>query len=174
MALAITPTTFIALVTGFFLGWQAAGWMIFSYLIASVMGYMFGRFLDGGRLLQSFSHKSKIRLLIDELKKRDWAVMVLVRISPILPFSLINLLLPATGLKFRVFVVAGFIGMLPRTLFAIWTGTQAQTLLQLLQNPDQGTLATIILILASVISLGGLLMLFTRASSQILIPKKSN
>lgn len=174
MALAITPTTFIALVTGFFLGWQAAGFMIFSYLMASALGYLFGKSLDGGRLLDSFRHKPEIHQLIDELKKRDWVVMMLVRISPVLPFSLINLLLPATGLKFRIFVIAGFIGMLPRTLFSIWAGTQAQTLLQLLQNPDQGTMATIILILASVISLGGLLMLFTRTSSRILTPKKSN
>lgn len=174
MAAAITPTTFIALVSGYFLGWQAAGFMIGSYLMASVLGYMFGQFLDGGRLLGSLCHQPKIRLLIEEIKKRDWVVMVLVRISPVLPFSLINLLLPATGLKFKVFVLAGFFGMLPRTLFSIWAGLQAQTLIQLLQNPEQGSTATIVLILTAILSIGGLLLILSKASSQLLIQKKSN
>ena len=174
MATAITPTTFIALVTGYFLGWQAAPPMIASYLLASMLGFILGKQLDGGRLMAGFEQSSRISLIIEEIKKRDGSVMVLLRISPVLPFSLINLLLPATGLRFSVFVLAGFVGMLPRTLFSIWAGLQAHNLAQLLQNPDQNTTATILLILTALISVGGLLIIFSRASANLLTPKKSN
>ena len=162
MATAITPTTFIALVSGYFLGWLAAVPMIASYLLASMFGFVLGKQLDGGRLMSGFEQNSKVSLIIKEIKKRDWSVMVLLRVSPVLPFSLINLLLPATGLRFSVFVLAGFIGMLPRTLFSIWAGLQAHNLTQLLQNPDQNTLATALLVLTSLISVGGLLIIFSR------------
>ena len=174
MATAITPTTFIALVGGYFLGWQAAPPMIAGYLLASMLGFILGKQLDGGRLMAGFEQNSRISLIIEEIKKRDWSVMVLLRISPVLPFSLINLLLPATGLRFSVFVLAGFIGMLPRTLFSIWAGLQAHNLTQLLQNPDQNTTATVLLILTALVSVGGLLIIFSRASASLLTPKKSN
>ena len=174
MATAITPTTFIALISGYFLGWQAAAPMIASYLMASMLGFVLGKQLDGGRLMSGFEQNSKISLIIEEIKKSDWSVMVLLRISPVLPFSLINLLLPATGLRFTVFVLAGFVGMLPRTLFSIWAGLQAHNLTQLLQNPDQNASATILLILTAVISVGGLLLIFSRASANLLTPKNSN
>lgn len=174
MATAITPTTFIALVSGYFLGWQAAPPMIASYLLASMLGFVLGKKLDGGRLMAGFEQNSKVSLIIDEVKKRDWSVMVLLRISPMLPFSLINLLLPATGLRPTVFVLAGFVGMLPRTLFSIWAGLQAHNLTQLLQNPDQNTLATVLLMITAVISVGGLLLIFSRTSASLLTPKNSN
>lgn len=167
MATAITPTTFIALVSGYFLGWQAAMPMIASYLMASMLGFVLGKQLDGGRLMSGFEQQSKVCQIIEEVKKRDWSLMVLLRISPVLPFSLINLLLPATGLRFRVFVIAGFIGMLPRTLFSIWAGLQAQNLTQLLQNPDQNTSATILVIITAVASVGGLLIILSKASASL-------
>ncbi len=117
MALAMTPTTFVALVSGYFLGWQAAPMMISAYLIASMLGFWLGRSLDRGRLLQSFGEQSAFQQLVTEMQQRDWPLMILVRISPVLPFSMINFLLPATGIRFTTFVGGGFIGMLPRTLF---------------------------------------------------------
>ena len=43
--------------------------------------------------------------------------MILVRLSPVLPFSIMNLLMPALNIRLSVFLLAGFVGMLPRTLF---------------------------------------------------------
>lgn len=174
MATAITPTTFIALISGYFLGWQAGPPMIASYLLASMLGFVLGKQLDGGRLMSGFEQNSKVSLIIEEVKKRDWSLMVLLRISPVLPFSLINLLLPATGLRFKVFVVAGFIGMLPRTLFSIWAGLQAHNLTQLLQNPDQNNSATVLLIVTALVSVGGLLIILSKASTSLLTAKSSN
>ena len=163
MALAITPTTFIALVSGFFLGWQAAPAMIVAYLTASAIGFVVGKSLDNGRLLNSISTSSRFHHLVNEMKRQDWLLMIMVRISPILPFSLINLLLPASGIRFRVFIIAGFIGMLPRTLFSIWVGLQGQNLYQLLQNPDSNTVTTALMIVTTVLSIGGLMFIFLRS-----------
>ncbi len=163
MALAITPTTFIALASGYFLGWAAAPGMIVAYLTASMIGFGLGLRLDGGRLLQGMGDHSRFRQLVDEMQTREFAMMILVRISPVLPFSLINLLLPATGIRFRTFVVAGFIGMLPRTLFSIWAGQQAYSLVTLLQQPGEQVEATLLLVVTGVVSVGGLLWIVQRA-----------
>ena len=166
MALAITPTTFIALVSGFFLGWQAVPAMIAAYLTASAIGFVIGKSLDNGKLLKSVPDASRFHQLVEEMKRQDWLLMIMVRISPVLPFSLINLLLPASGIRFRVFIIAGFIGMLPRTLFSIWVGLQAQNLIQLLQNPNSNTAATALMIVTAILSIGGLLFIFIRSTTR--------
>ena len=167
MALAITPTTFIALVGGFFLGWQAALPMISAYLAASSLGYAAGKKLDNGRLLASFPEAGRFHQMLNALQGQDWLIMILVRISPLLPFSLINLLLPASGIRFSVFIGAGFIGMLPRTLFSIWMGLEAKNLLQLLQSPDSNSSSILWMTLTVIISMGGLLFVFLRLSNHL-------
>ncbi len=137
MATAIIPTTFIAVAGGYFLSWAATPWVILAYLMASILGFGLGRIIDGGRLFKSMSASNRFTVFINEMNKQDWALVILVRISPVLPFSLINLLLPETRIRFKTFLLAGSIGMLPRTLFSIWLGSQARNLVQLFQQPEQ-------------------------------------
>ena len=139
--------------------------MIVAYLTASAIGFAIGKSLDNGCLLKSIPASSRFHHLVKEMKQQDWLLMVMVRISPILPFSLINLLLPASGIRFRVFIIAGFIGMLPRTFFSIWVGLQGQNLYQLLQNPDSNTMATVLMIVTTVLSIGGLMFILMRSFS---------
>ena len=168
MALAMTPSTFIALVCGYFIGWEGAPVMALSYLLASALGYRAGLLLDGGRFLNSVQSHPKVRAFLSELTLKDWPLMFLVRLSPVLPFSVMNLLMPVLKIRFRVFLTAGFIGMLPRTLFSIWLGIQAKGLIELLQSSYDGKAVSILLILLTIISVAGLVLLFLRISRKLL------
>lgn len=169
MALALTPSTLIALISGYFLGWAAFLYIVISYPIASGIGFMVGKTLDHGRLMSTLPSESRLNLILNELKHQQWPLVILVRISPILPFSLMNLVLPAIGIRLHTFLVAGFIGMLPRTLFSLWAGMQARDLIALLENPAQGNLSVIFMMVVSIISIAGLLYLAQRASSALLM-----
>ncbi|WP_257294757.1 TVP38/TMEM64 family protein [Endozoicomonas sp. YOMI1] len=170
MALALTPSTLIALISGYFLGWTAFFYILISYPAASVIGYLIGKSLDHGKLMNTLPPNSHIHLILDELKHHhQWPMVILTRISPVLPFSLMNLVLPAIGIRLHTFLIAGFIGMLPRTLFALWAGMQARDLFSLLKKPTQGNLSVIVMVMASILSIGGLLYLAQKASSTIIM-----
>lgn len=171
MALAMTPSTFIALAGGYFLGWQCTLLMVLSYLLASALGFQVGRWLDGGQLLRSVQSQPKVRQFLSGLTLRDWPLMILVRLSPVLPFAIMNLLMPALKIRFRVFLVAGFFGMLPRTLFSIWLGIQAKGLMELLQSPQDDRFTYILLISLTILSIGGLVLLFQRTARNLLIQR---
>ncbi|WP_081622100.1 TVP38/TMEM64 family protein [Endozoicomonas elysicola] len=174
MALALTPSTLIALISGYFLGWSAFFYIVISYPIASGIGYMVGKTLDHGKLMSTLPSESRIHRILNELShQHQWPLVILTRISPILPFSLMNLVLPAIGIRLHTFLLAGFIGMLPRTLFALWAGMQARDLIALLENPTQGNLSVIFMIVVSIISIGGLLYLAQRASSAVLFIRET-
>ncbi|AMO58088.1 hypothetical protein EZMO1_4163 [Endozoicomonas montiporae CL-33] len=171
MALAMTPSTFIALVSGYFLGWSATAMMPGAYLLASALGYKAGQLLDGGQLQNSLQKQEKVQRFLDDLRLREWPLMIMVRLSPVLPFSVMNLLLPAINVKFSTFLVAGFFGMLPRTLFSIWLGIQAKGIMNLLQSSGDNRTSAAFLIIITVLSVTGLFWIVQKAAQRTLSAK---
>ncbi|MBC7921499.1 MAG: VTT domain-containing protein, partial [Ferruginibacter sp.] len=126
MAFALTPTTFIALLSGYFLGWLSILPVSVSYLAASWIGYRAAQRLDGGRFMRNLPRKERAEKLVSNLKNNEFGLIVMARLSPVLPFAVTNVLLSLSGASLRTFLTAGFIGMLPRTMLSIWVGSQAR------------------------------------------------
>ena len=157
MAFALTPTTFIALLSGYFLGWQAFIPVAFTYWIASFLGYKTAQFIDGGRFLKILSEKPKVKQVLENLQKDEFKIILLARLSPILPFAVTNVLFSFSGTKLRNFLTAGFLGMLPRTILSIWIGTQAHEIRRLIEHPSEGNMSQFLilgLIGGSILGLG--------------------
>lgn len=139
MAFALTPTTFIALLSGYFLAWNAFVPIAISYWCASYLGFKVAKLIDGGRFLNKLSEKPKVRQVLDNLQQDEFKIILLARLSPVLPFAVTNVLFSFSGTKLKNFLTAGFIGMLPRTILSIWLGTQAQEIRKLIEHPSQGS-----------------------------------
>jgi uncharacterized membrane protein YdjX (TVP38/TMEM64 family) len=157
MAFALTPTTFVALLSGYFLGWQAFLPLAVSYWIASYIGYKIAQKIDGGRFLKILSEKPKVQQVLKNLQKDEFKIILLARLSPVLPFAVTNVLFSFSGTKLRNFLTAGFLGMLPRTILSIWVGTQAQEIRKLIEHPSEGNISQILvlgLVFASILGLG--------------------
>ncbi|WP_233219257.1 TVP38/TMEM64 family protein [Adhaeribacter arboris] len=168
MAFALTPTTFVALVTGFYLGWHGFPGVVISYGVASLIGYGLAQVIDHGKLLRFISHFEKAAAVMEELKHQSWSLIILTRISPVLPFALMTFVLAMMKVEKRKFFLASIVGMLPRTLFFFWLGTQAQDIIALLQNPNTGKSGQILIITLILVSLLGLYVLFNRALKKAL------
>jgi uncharacterized membrane protein YdjX (TVP38/TMEM64 family) len=157
MAFALTPTTFVALLSGYFLGWRAFLPLAVSYWIASYIGYKIAQKIDGGRFLKILSEKPKVQQVLENLQKDEFKIILLARLSPVLPFAVTNVLFSFSGTKLRNFLTAGFLGMLPRTILSIWVGTQAQEIRRLIEHPSEGNISQILvlgLVFASIFGLG--------------------
>jgi uncharacterized membrane protein YdjX (TVP38/TMEM64 family) len=146
MAFALTPTTFIALLSGYFLGWEAFIPVAISYWIASYFGFKTAQMIDGGRFLKILSEKPQVKQVLENLQKDEFKIILLARLSPILPFAVTNVLFSFSGTKLRNFLTAGFIGMLPRTILSIWIGTQAREIKRLIEHPSEGNISQILII----------------------------
>ncbi|GEM_PF-3438606 len=168
MAILLTPTTFISSLSGFLFGLSSLVYVVPAYLLASLLGYMFGRHLDKGRLLKSMVDMDNKELLKYTVESNPFWFVILCRISPILPFGLMNLLLPAFGVKVKEFITAGTLGMLPRTTLFVWLGSAAQNLLEAFNsgNGDIGFKFYMTSILV-IVSSFGLLYLFKRKLRQL-------
>ncbi|NML66215.1 VTT domain-containing protein [Hymenobacter sp. RP-2-7] len=168
MALALTPTTFVAIVSGYFLGWPGLPGMVAAYALAAALGYELALRLDQGKLRHFMLGFPKAGAVLSELHQQSWQLIVLTRLSPVLPFALMTFVLALVGVPRGRFLGASVLGMLPRSLFFYWLGTEASDVLALLRNPDQGTASKLLLIGLVIASLLGLYLLFNRALKRAL------
>lgn len=136
MGLALCPTTFFAMFTGYVWGWSGLLPLIVAYAIASLLGYALARKIKGDALIELIRVKFKAADFLDNVHAQSFAWVFLARLSPIFPFAITNALMAFLGVPLRQFFVSGTLGMLPRTLIALWTGTQAASWANLLNHPE--------------------------------------
>lgn len=150
-ALALTPPTFLALVYGYFLGWIGLPLLFLLNLGAIGMVYSLGKrlvsptFLE--QLQEAYPTAGKILLRFHEDPIR---LIFFTKLSPALPFAVTNLLFTLAGARLPQMLLGGALGMIPRTILALWIGTQAREIKYLLENPNEG-LGTQILIVGLVL-----------------------
>ena len=168
MAFALTPTTFVALVTGFYFGWPGFLGVVVAYGLAALMGYGVAQLIDQGKMLAFLHRFKKTGAVMDELREQSWSLIILSRISPVLPFAFMTFVLSLLRVDRIKFLLASMVGMLPRTLFFFWVGTQAQDIITLLNDPDTGKEGKLLVIGLIIISLFGLYYIFNKALKKAL------
>ena len=152
----LTPPTILALIFGYFLGWQA----VFPLFVINFGGILFinfiVRWLDHDWFLRFLRRNPKAQAVLDRILDKELSVIFFAKLSPILPFGLTNLLFALSGAKLKNILLGGFLGMTPRTLLAIWSGREAREIRTLLDNPNQniwGQVVVVALISVSVVGL---------------------
>ena len=144
MGVALIPGSLIALVAGYFLGFAALPGVVFLYTIASLVGFQMTQWVDRGTLVDALGQlppkQAKIAHQVQHgIARNQLGLTILARMSPIMPFTLMNIVLPLAGVSLRNYLLGGFIGMLPRTFFLIWLGDQAQEIRFLIENDGNVT-----------------------------------
>jgi len=172
MAFALTPTTLVAIVTGYYFGWAGLPGMVLAYALASALGYELAQRLDHGKLHHFLHLFPKAEAVLEELKSQSWQLILLTRLSPVLPFALMTFVLAIVGVPRRRFLAASVLGMLPRSLFFYWLGTKVaghlEDMVTLLRHPEQGKLSQLVLVGLVAASLFGLYVVFNRALQRVL------
>jgi uncharacterized membrane protein YdjX (TVP38/TMEM64 family) len=129
-SLAMVPVTLLAVIGGVvFDGWQAFAYVMIGALGASAIGFLGGRLL-GRDIVERWSG-SGIEQLSKRLAKRGTVAVAILRLVPIAPFAIFNLVAGSSHLGVRQFMVGSLFGLLPGlgaiTLFSnsLWSALTA-------------------------------------------------
>lgn len=155
VGMGLFPSTLTAIIAGFFYGWQGLIVIFFVYMTASVIGYFIASF-NKRFFSDLLTSKKKIGLAIEELKRHPFLLIVLLRISPVLPFAWCNYLMGILEISFLKYFYSTLIGMLPRTILSVWVGVEIIDLLEINELNDQVIykIGGIVLLLLSSFGLG--------------------
>lgn len=162
MTFALTPTTIVAIASGWFFGWPGLAGVLVSYTLAALAGRTVGKHLS--RLLLHGAPHPRVQALLDRFATRPFLCMLFCRLSPVLPFATVNLATGRTHMPYAAYIAGTLTGMLPRTVLFFVAGMQARDLATALASgATVGTGPASIAIL-TLISLAGLTLLLRRTT----------
>ena len=154
---AITPPTLLALIFGYFIGWAALLPIFMLNMVAIFLVNIITKQIDGDRFRSYLSDNQQISDILKNIQRQELKFIFFTKLSPVLPFALTNFVFALSGAKLRNILLGGFLGMIPRTILAVWTGLQAKEIKQLLENPNEGSTQKVLIIVLFVVSVGGIL-----------------
>jgi pyruvate/2-oxoglutarate dehydrogenase complex dihydrolipoamide dehydrogenase (E3) component/uncharacterized membrane protein YdjX (TVP38/TMEM64 family) len=93
--------------------------------VAAAAAFLLGRTLARGWVERRMAGRPVFRALDTAVAESGFKIVLLTRLSPLLPYFLLNYAYGLTKVKFRDFVLASWIGMLPGTLLYIYIGSTA-------------------------------------------------
>ncbi|MEL7310281.1 MAG: TVP38/TMEM64 family protein [Pseudomonadota bacterium] len=100
--------------------------------ISSVLGataaFLVGRSLGRGWVREKIGADARLAAIDKATEKRGFLVMLLLRLSPIFPFNVMNYLMSLTGMSLRNYVAGSWLGMLPGTVLYVYLGSAASDL----------------------------------------------
>jgi uncharacterized membrane protein YdjX (TVP38/TMEM64 family) len=80
---------------------------------------------------RAVAQRPEFRALEEAVAEEGFKVILLTRLSPILPFNLLNFALGLTTVSFRDYLLASWIGMLPGAVFYTYIGTMIKSIADL-------------------------------------------
>ncbi|WP_245189433.1 TVP38/TMEM64 family protein [Lunatimonas salinarum] len=156
MGLALIPTTFLAIISGYIWGWEAFAYLVVAYTIATAIGYRAGRSVSAEMLDPLLDQYPKVGKIIQAKQQQIGSLIFFIRISPAIPFAFSNILfsLLSTGMV-RV-LWFGLWGMLPRTTLAFSSGVFAESMYDALKDNSRSSTDVVLFITFLLISIAGI------------------
>ncbi|MGD8782909.1 MAG: VTT domain-containing protein [Thioalkalispiraceae bacterium] len=152
-ALLMIPVTLLIIASVVVFGpYLGSGYALAGAVASAMAGYALGAVL-GGDTIKGLAG-GKIKRISQKLARRGIFTMVVVRIVPIAPFTIINLVAGASHIRLRDFFWGSLFGLVPGiTAIALLTDRVQATL----EDPNMETVLILVLISAVIITIGYLL-----------------
>ncbi len=171
-ALSILPTAMLCLLGGwtfgFMVGMPAA---LLGITLATALGYALARWLAGDRLMIALEGQPKAQAILRAFTQdsflRNALVVMLLRVSPVVPFAFTNLALAASRVSFPAFAIGTAVGLLPRSAAMAWIGSSLKHLTD--SPPDDARWLTYAGVVATLLALVLLSMMARRAVARLAV-----
>jgi phospholipase D1/2 len=151
-AVVFFPVTVLSLVTVLTFGPAVGGvYSLIGWLSSAALGYGVGRAL-GQDLLWDIAGP-RIRKLELEARRHGFVAVLVMRLLPVAPFTLVNLFIGASRIRFRDFFLGSLVGRLPGLLVLVLFTFQLE---YALRAPDPA--AVLLLGLLALVILAGALI----------------
>jgi pyruvate/2-oxoglutarate dehydrogenase complex dihydrolipoamide dehydrogenase (E3) component/uncharacterized membrane protein YdjX (TVP38/TMEM64 family) len=113
-----------------------------SVSVASTLGaaaaFLLGRTLARGLIEKRVVRNARFQALDEAIRQQGFKIVLLLRLSPVFPFNLLNYALGLTKVSLRAYVFASWIGMLPGTVMYVYLGSTLKSLTDLTAGKSEG------------------------------------
>lgn len=138
----ILPASVFSLAAGYLFG-IAQGWVlvIFTASIGATLSFLIGRSLLREWVVKRARDMANFSNLDEAVSKKGFLIVLLTRLSPVFPFSLINYIYGITKISVKNYSLATFFGIMPGALLYIYIGSTMKNLQDVLSGNIEQTAA---------------------------------
>jgi uncharacterized membrane protein YdjX (TVP38/TMEM64 family) len=121
--LLFVPGILLTLGAGFLfgLGWGIAVVSVAS-TVAAALAFVIARYLARGAVRRLAERNPRFEAIDRAIGEEGWKVVALLRLSPLVPFSLSNYLYGLTSVRFVPYLLTSWVAMLPATVLYVYLG----------------------------------------------------
>jgi uncharacterized membrane protein YdjX (TVP38/TMEM64 family) len=149
----MVPLSALVVASALVLGtWQGFLASMAGALVSAAVAFVIGE-IAGGSILKRYG-QSRVARLSERLSDRGILTVALLRLIPVAPYTVVNVVAGASHLQLGKFLVGSAIGLTPGVLALTWF---SGSLLEAARNPDARSLGILALVLGLII--GGSLLL---------------
>jgi uncharacterized membrane protein YdjX (TVP38/TMEM64 family) len=99
--------------------------------VGAAAAFLVGRSLARDWVESMVAGNPRFRALDQAVAREGFKIVLLTRLSPAFPFTLLNYAFGLTRVRFRDYLLASWVGMLPATVMYVYLGSAAKSLLAL-------------------------------------------
>lgn len=122
-ALLFVPGSILTIAAGAVFG-LSVGTLVVSVAStsAAALAFLIARYLARDRVVRMARRHENFGAIDRAIREKGWKVVALLRLSPVVPFSLSNYLYGITGVDFWPYLLASWAAMLPATVLYVYLG----------------------------------------------------
>lgn len=166
---AFLPGSLLTLAAGFAYG---SIWGLAIVSPASVAGataaFLLGRTLLRDWAVRKTSDSARLRAIQRAVEREGFKLVLLLRLSPLLPFNVLNYALSLSNVRLSTYVAASALGMLPATALYVYLGSLAPTAARLSTAAERGGSSRTFLYAAGLAATIAVVFIATRAARRAL------
>lgn len=166
---ALVPGSLLTMAAGFAYG-PIGGLLVASpaSVLAATASFVLGRTILRGWIRRKIERSPKARALDRAVARNSFKLILLLRLSPVIPFNLLNYALGLSDASLGRYMIASFVGMLPGTWLYVYLGSLATTAAGLTDASRGGGHERLALTIAGLAATVVAVVLVTRAARRAL------
>jgi uncharacterized membrane protein YdjX (TVP38/TMEM64 family) len=130
-AVLFVPGSALTIGAGFVYG---LGWGFVAVSAGSTLGataaFLVARYLARRRVERWAARDPRFTAIDEAVGREGWKIVLLTRLSPVFPFTLLNYLYGLTRVRLGPYVLASWVGMMPGTLLYVYLGFAGRAVAQ--------------------------------------------
>jgi uncharacterized membrane protein YdjX (TVP38/TMEM64 family) len=146
-AVLFIPGSLLTIGAGFLFG-PVRGTIVVSLgsTAGAVAAFLVARRVAAAWVTRRVAARPTLAAVVRAVEKAPFRIILLTRLSPVFPYTVLNYALGLTTVPLRTYILASWIGMLPGTIMYVLLGSAASSLAEVLSGTKPRTIGELALL----------------------------
>jgi uncharacterized membrane protein YdjX (TVP38/TMEM64 family) len=168
-AVLAVPGTLLTLGAGFTFGLVLGVALVSAgSVLGAIAAFLLGRFVARGWVARRIADSPRWRALDSATRHDAFTLVLLARLSPLLPYNMLNYAFGLTDVRLRDYALGSWVGMLPATVLYVYIGSLAKNVPALTSGHLDASWATRALLVGGLVATVGLTLLIAQRATRAL------